>query len=330
MSSVQDQIAELHLQPVAFIAVAAVFVTLAIIAVALRVYVRAYMLRAWGLDDTLLVLAAIIYAADCSIFMRIGVVQLHQGVSAEAVAQQLMLILAVDLLYISTHLFLKASLALFVMRIIFSRWQVWVVRISLGVYLAVGVAFFFLGLFICGVPSISNFITGDHCLTWDGSWGPMTYLFSILNALMDWILTITPVLYVWKLHIPPREKALACLLILLGMLGSIVSVVRIPYVSGLRPASGYKFFTNFIPICLCSVVESGIGIIALALAACRPLWRQVIGGSRARTTLATHRTLPHQTNTRTIPKIEITQDFDTLQEFKRQSIGSTLLVTNVV
>jgi len=59
MSSVQDQISQLGLQPVAFIAVAAVFVTLATIAVALRVHVRAYMIRSWGLDDTLLVLAGV-------------------------------------------------------------------------------------------------------------------------------------------------------------------------------------------------------------------------------------------------------------------------------
>lgn len=59
MSSVQEQIAELGLQPVAFIAVAAVFMTLAITAIALRVYVRAYMLRTWGLDDTLLVIAGV-------------------------------------------------------------------------------------------------------------------------------------------------------------------------------------------------------------------------------------------------------------------------------
>lgn len=238
------------------------------------------------------------------------------------------LILAVDLLYIATHLFLKASLALFVMRIIFSRWQVWVVRISLGVYLAVGVSFFFIGLFVCGPPKLINFITGDHCLTWASSWGPMNYLFATLNALMDWILTLTPVLAVSKLHLPPRERALACLLILLGMLGSVVSVVRIPYLAGLRPASGLKFFTNFIPICLCSIVESGVGIIALALAACRPLWRQVVGGSRSRSTHTTYLT-PAQTNMRTVPDATMRQELDIVQDFKRHTIGGTLLVTNI-
>jgi len=235
------------------------------------------------------------------------------------------LILTVDLLYILTHLFLKASLALFVMRIIFSPWQVWVVRISLGIYLAVGVAFFFLGLFICGAPNVSNLITGHQCLSWSNSWGPMTYLFATLNALMDWTLTITPVLVVSKLHIPPREKVLACLLILFGMLGSIVSVVRIPYVAGLRPASGYKFFTNFIPICICSVVESGIGLIALALAACRPLWKQMVGGSHTKTTRATYYTA-YQTNIPTVLNTGIRQDIEIVQDYKRQTIGGTLMV----
>jgi len=234
-------------------------------------------------------------------------------------------VIAVETLYIATQLLLKASLALFVIRILLVKWQIWVVRISLTIYLTVGIIFFFIALFVCGDPTPIDFIT-HQCLDWPHIIGPLNYFFSILNAIMDWTLTIMPVVVVLKLQIPQREKIAACILILFGMFGSIVSVVRIPYVPDLQFAHlGLSFFKSVIPVGLCSIAESGIGIIALGLAALRPLWVRVVGGTHSRATDRAnygHSKPPTRLNT------AIRQDVEIIQ--KRMTIGGSVLVAEMV
>jgi len=55
--SAQEEIGKYHLHPDAYIALGAVLLAVSTVTLGLRVYVRGWMTRAWGLDDTLLVLS---------------------------------------------------------------------------------------------------------------------------------------------------------------------------------------------------------------------------------------------------------------------------------
>lgn len=57
MSTAQEEIHKYGLQPILYIAIPAVLLVLTNFSLALRAYVRCFMIRAWGVDDTFLVIA---------------------------------------------------------------------------------------------------------------------------------------------------------------------------------------------------------------------------------------------------------------------------------
>lgn len=232
--------------------------------------------------------------------------------------------LAAEMLYIATQILLKIALGLFVSRIVQKRWQVWAIRLSVLYYLLVSTIFGLVCLFQCGSPKPLHFILADKCLGWDNVTGPLNYVFSISNAVVDWILTLTPVAAISSLQMRRREKIVACLLVLFGMIGSIVSVIRIPYIHGLKLTGSLSYFHLIIPEALCSIAESGIGITALSIAALRPLWRKVVGSSSGKAT--SYRT---STKTRGGTTNQITRNVEIAQveQFSDGKLGSTIVVT---
>lgn len=186
------------------------------------------------------------------------------------------------MLYVATAILVKIALCLFVSRLITQRYQIWIIRASLGIYIIISLVFGFVCLFQCGLPKPINFLL-DKCLDWAHIIGPLNYIFSISNAIVDWILTVIPILVIWKLQMRRREKMAATVLVLFGSIGSIVSVIRVPYVHGLKLTGNVNFFHLIIPEALCSIAETGVGITALSLAALRPLWSKMVEGSRSKT-----------------------------------------------
>ena len=61
-------------------ALPATLIALCSIAVPLRTYVRGYMLKSFGLDDWLLVVAYVIFVIDCACSITLGYVEANKGV----------------------------------------------------------------------------------------------------------------------------------------------------------------------------------------------------------------------------------------------------------
>lgn len=179
------------------------------------------------------------------------------------------------MLYIFQAICLKIALAAFFLRIVHVRWQRWVLIASVSLYTTYQVAFAFTILFQCG--SIKNLLVYQpaRCLPWHRVMAPLSYISAALNAIVDWIMVATTVLVITGLKMNRRDKLSVCFLLLLGLLGSIVSIVRIPLMSGVEVIADISFFANILPISFCSIIESALGTIALSLAALRPLFRHV-------------------------------------------------------
>jgi len=77
---------------------------------------------------------------------------------------------------------------------------------------------------------------------------------------------------------PRPAKISASVLLSFAAVGSIISVVRIAFVSGLKPGS--KFFTTSITIAVWSMAEPGIAIFTASLATLRPLFKSLKESSR--------------------------------------------------
>ena len=101
----------------------------------------------------------------------------------------------------------------------------------------------------------------------------------VINAATDWALAILPIFVLKNAGLPFRTSLAASFILILGTVGSIVSVVRLPYIKGL--AMGPDFFRNVVNTTLWSVIEPGIGITAACLANLRPLFKCISEGTRA-------------------------------------------------
>lgn len=192
------------------------------------------------------------------------------------------------LIYLANQIVLKFSMALFFLRIPQRPWQLWSIKISVVVYAIYSFAFFFVVLFECGSPRGFNFVYG-HCFHWN-IMGPMNYIAASLNAIVDWVFVLTPLVVVSQTMMDRKHKIQVCLLILLGAFGSVISVARIPLISELRIIPSLTYFGRIVPIVALSVsssslpfaqsfsltcdpkaVETSVGLICISLAALRPL-----------------------------------------------------------
>ena len=176
------------------------------------------------------------------------------------------------LLYLLDQICFKLSLAFFFLRIVTRQWQRSMIVVTVALYTAFNFGLLFVVIFQCGNPAAINVKT-TVCLDWDTILGPILYFSASLNAVVDWIFALTPVVVIRSLQMSRRDKLSVFAMIALAISGSIVSIVRIPYIPGLRLDSDYYSATNDV-IAYTSVIESGIGIIVASLAVLRPLVRQ--------------------------------------------------------
>lgn len=78
---------------------------------------------------------------------------------------------------------------------------------------------------------------------------------------------------------PRVTKMWASVLILMGALGSVVSLIRIKTVHGLVP--GHDFFKSSTETTIWAIIEPGLGIAAASLATLRPILKQCIETTRS-------------------------------------------------
>ncbi|GAB7355587.1 hypothetical protein MBLNU459_g6055t1 [Dothideomycetes sp. NU459] len=183
--------------------------------------------------------------------------------------------------YIITTIVLKVSLALFFLRIIIDKRHRMIIYVCLGTYTVFGLVYFFINVFRCGTPTTLVFLEHElagKCIGLHQVIVPASYAQTALNGLIDWIYAILGLITLWSLNMPKVTKMWAGILLGLGAIGSIASLVRIRYVSGLEPT--VHIFITAGHLALWSVIENGLGIAAVSLATLRPLFARCLGSAR--------------------------------------------------
>ncbi|KAI1472397.1 uncharacterized protein F4812DRAFT_454213 [Daldinia caldariorum] len=145
----------------------------------------------------------------------------------------------------------------------------WVVIIVCVIGTATGLA----TIFIQCKPIAANW-NGDakHCAGVNQT-GVMNTAMSVTSIITDWMCAIFPAFILWKLNMKPQVKASLIFVLALGILASISTCIRLPYVhkyirAGEASVDGlYKGCR----IVIWSTVECGVGIIAGCLPPLRPL-----------------------------------------------------------
>ncbi|KAH0404223.1 hypothetical protein KCU89_g1346, partial [Aureobasidium melanogenum] len=263
---VSPDVAEYNLHPIAIIVLPIPLAALSSIAISIRLWIRCYLVRSFGRDDVFLILAHIWFLAACGIFMAIGVTEYNQGLKSVVKLAELS-VLGVTF-YLLNQCFFKLSMAFFFLRIPNRPLHRWIIIASVTISVLFNLILMGISIGQCGDIATIN-LDNLHCISWSIQ-GPLNYFCAALNAAVDWIFAILAIYIVSGLSLDARSKASVYFIILLASAGSIVSVVRIPYVPGLRLDTDYYSPKNDV-IAYTSLIESAIGIIVASMSVMRPL-----------------------------------------------------------
>ncbi|KAH9204971.1 hypothetical protein DL95DRAFT_493910 [Leptodontidium sp. 2 PMI_412] len=235
--------------------VIAIFLPLASLVVALRIYTRRVIVNAIGYDDYL--------------HYGLGVHMWDVPITTFSPAYWIIALIA-GVFYGLSFMFVKMSLLLLYLRL--SQYPafkiiVYMVIVTTVIYSLLG-SFEF--LFNC--RPIAK--TWDITITY-GSCIEMSKIFAVhggLNIATDIAMLILPVVMVRKLQLPRREKVALAGLFMTGTLVCIVSIIRLKKVLFIISAADITWFAS--DVVIWTTVEVNVGIICACLPSFKPLLRR--------------------------------------------------------
>ncbi|THW51720.1 hypothetical protein D6D22_00638 [Aureobasidium pullulans] len=260
------------------------FIPLTSVALSLRMYVRIFIVKGFGLDDVFLLVAQVFFFVFCGIAIKLinlehdpSMIKAFSGSAKQAFAAIESIYtdsVLFTIFYVFSVVFLKISLAFFYLRIVIQRWQRVVIYMTATTMTLYGLAYSFTYLFRCGSDVNHQLVyrAAGKCIP-DHTLLIMTYVLGILDTLTDFVYAFLPIYVLWNSNMPLGMKFTAGFLLCIGSVSSICALVRVATLANLT--LDVKFFKQAVETGLWSIIEPGLAIVATSLAACRPLWRKV-------------------------------------------------------
>jgi hypothetical protein len=180
-------------------------------------------------------------------------------------------------------IFLKISLMLFYRQFVWKQWQRRAIIFAGGCSIILSLIALFLSLFQCGtLKHIAHRQINGHCVRRD-RFVPLLYLHGATGAVTDWAFALLPVTVLIKSSLKPHIKLSVCILLTLGVTGSVAACFRTAYVYGvwfdpafLDPTTPTTFYEHSAPEIVLALTELGFGISAASLACLQPLLRHFV------------------------------------------------------
>ncbi|KAF2157534.1 hypothetical protein K461DRAFT_273728 [Myriangium duriaei CBS 260.36] len=253
---------------------------------ALRVYVRGFLIKAFGTDDAFAILSLLVFTVYCiTLFILcngISMMNTQLAAGETPISQYYpQIVVGGYCLYAATMIVFKFALGFFFLKIFKSnKVYVWIIWLSVVVPSIFGVlniiwtaiyqcqvtSFFFIGLESCDGVGPNNV------------WLAITSTWAALTAITDLLYGVLSVLAIKSLQMRWRAKVTAACLCALGSIGGIASCVRFVLLV-FNNFPGVSQIGASILAAQWSVIEPGIGITAAAMATLRPLVRKLNEGS---------------------------------------------------
>ncbi|OJJ79308.1 uncharacterized protein ASPGLDRAFT_1507035 [Aspergillus glaucus CBS 516.65] len=257
--------------------VTAVFLGISLTTVLLRCFVRFRVVQAFGWDDTLMVIAAILNIA----FATCGFVGVKYGMGKhldyflfhyDDFHKALFCFWLGQLFYIAIAIVGKTSIILLLLRITVNRIHISILYATMALNMVAGLVFIFVTIFQCTpVNHFWNRLDQDFGKCIDiGVLIGVAYLCSAVAALTDFIIGLLPAFIIWNLHMSRRNKIAAGMILSLGCIAGIAVIIRFPY---LQHYGDKEFLYKTANIAIWSNIEAGLGITAGSLPTLRPLIR---------------------------------------------------------
>ncbi|CBX94624.1 hypothetical protein IAQ61_009310 [Plenodomus lingam] len=248
------------------------FVTTAFLACLLRVFVRIRMVRAWGLDDWLMVTAMMIYTGyitSSNIGVQYGTGRHHRDLPEHNVKVAKHCWYFCYLFYSISMICSKLSIGCLLLRISVRKLHTYIIYAAMIVSIVAGGTFFFVCLFQCDPVSYmwdkrqQGTCINNTVIT------ALGYVYSIFSIISDFTFAIIPGFLVWHLQLKRRTKIALIPLITMGCIASAAVIARLPFI---KHFNSPDFLWSTTDIAIWSSVEQGLAITAGSLATLRPLF----------------------------------------------------------
>ncbi|KAL3422855.1 integral membrane family protein [Phlyctema vagabunda] len=271
--------------PAAILGVTISFMAIGIMLVTLRSYLRIFTLRAFGLDDYLMLIALICFILQSACIMSgvgygIGRPLLSLSIGDRVNAMRMLILW--ELTYVATTTFVKASIGASLLRITNSiRWR-YILWTGMAVDFSVGIAIFNYILFTCTPvqyqwEAFSPSTPVGHCQP-PKDLEIIGYAFLAVTCSVYLLFAISPIIMLWSVQIESRTKYSVMVVLALGLIAMVANLVRVRYLGGVvRSADVLYTVTNDL---IWSVIECGMAMITACIATYRPLlnmWRIRVG-----------------------------------------------------
>ncbi|KAJ5641362.1 hypothetical protein N7490_005362 [Penicillium lividum] len=281
MSSDEDH------QNLAIKVVAAVFMSIACVAVILRCYVRSWLVKAFGWDDAAMVVAMCFYAmfSGCMIGASLHGNGRHwYSLEPEERVVAMKYWWLCEVAFCLASIFCKISICMFLMRICVKRLHMWILYNVMGATVLAGLVFLLLMLLQCRPMSffwtrmahhpVVNIEGEGHCINMEIIVA-MSYVYSAFAAMCDFTVGLLPIFVVHNLQMKRRTRLVVIGILSMACIASSAVIVRIPFLDTFNDLNDFLYTT--VQIAIWSNLEIGLGITAGSLATLRPLVRQWLG-----------------------------------------------------
>ncbi|KAL3478945.1 hypothetical protein BJX99DRAFT_93675 [Aspergillus californicus] len=256
--------------------VAAAFLTLSAIAVILRCYVRLRIVKAFGWDDFIMILAMLFYVAFCGSMIGGSIWGTGRHLTELTAKQRTVAMkywFLCDVMYAVSSVLAKISVAIFLLRVMLFPCHKIALYTVTAFAVSTGIVFFILLVVQCSPVSFwwrrMSGATDGHCGYIDAI-AIMLYIFSAASAIFDMTVGLLPIMLVRKLQMNRRTKVAVAGLLGMACIASIAIIIRIPFVHTIRDPD---FLYATVQIAIWSAIETGLSITAGSLATIRPLFR---------------------------------------------------------
>ncbi|KAL8402989.1 hypothetical protein RB594_008301 [Gaeumannomyces avenae] len=256
---------------------AATFLALTYVSVALRVYVRRWLTKSFLADDWLMLLSQANFTVSCT-FILIGIPfgigrhnkALSQRQEIEALKWQALATAS----YVSNMLFIKLSIAVFLLRLSGEKKYKYAIWASAAIVLVWSVVLFFWNIFQCSpVEAQWDYtIPGLKCVTSDQVVSAALAL-SAMTVLSDFFYALLPVPIIWRVKMTKQAKLTVMLILGLGVFASIATLIRLKFLADLNDTADILFAGT--DAMVWTLIEPGVAIMATSLATIRPLLRKL-------------------------------------------------------
>ncbi|KAL6161683.1 hypothetical protein ACJBU6_00788 [Exserohilum turcicum] len=259
-------------------------------AVLLRFYVRVFMLKTFGWDDLMMLIAVAISTTTLGLFLTVIDLGLGRHVEAfppENIFPFFMYMYFYSILIISAYSFIKLSICLFLLRLADrTKWRPFLIGMLV-----------FLVVFTIG----STFAIIFQCIPvragWDFNLRPPTgdakcydptifknvgVFNSSVNIATDLIFALIPIPMVWKLQVTLRTRIGLAAILSLGLFASGVAIYKTPMQANFFKVKDWSGDGSWYYIW--QQVEMHVGIIAACLPTMKPLLSNVFGQVRSMAT----------------------------------------------